>query len=98
MTDGNGDPKPRIVGVECNRRPVPGSTGIVARGEHGKLLVVDFHDLKFMPVQMHGMRRRRLIDEDRSSTRSPLAMGGCGGVSLVQATLLRRPEYRALYR
>ena len=31
----------------------------------GKTLVIDFHDLKFMPVEMHRVRHRRLIDEEK---------------------------------
>src|SRR5262245_51612087 len=57
-------PKPGVVGVEGDDDPAAG------RHEHGvaycagKALAVDFDDLKFVSVQVHGMRHRRLVDED----------------------------------
>ena len=79
-------PKPRIVGVECDHHPMPGRHQDCVAHSAGKLLVVDFHDLKFMPVEMHRVRHRRLIDEQKLDALAS-AMGS-GGVSLVQATLL----------
>src|SRR6516225_10319639 len=57
-------PKPGGVGVEGDHDPAPRrhQHGVAHRA--GKALAVDFDHLKFMPVQVHRMRHRRLVDED----------------------------------
>src|ERR1700732_1543072 len=57
-------PKPRIVGVEGDHDPAPGwhQHGVAPRA--GEPPAVDFDDLKLVPVQVHRMWHRRLVDED----------------------------------
>jgi hypothetical protein len=64
-----------------------GGLPLAIRSDNGvKTPAVDLHHLEFVPVQVHRMRHRRLVDEMRS-TRPPLAIGN-GGASLVQGTPL----------
>jgi len=56
-------PIPWIVGVEGDRYPAPGSDKDGVAHCAGEAIAVDLDHLEFMPMQMHWMGHRRLVDE-----------------------------------